>query len=79
MDYQFLKIPDVKKRFTDYYNASLVELEDLKRFYNISIPEPKTIIFGHTHDPIPRNDKIPAKVLQRTNSKVQLYNTGGWL
>jgi hypothetical protein len=88
---QFLGIPKVRQRFIDYYNACLVELEDLERFYNISIPEPKSIIFGHTHQPIPstspfalcaipyvERSEIPPGCSNSVAGLLAL-NTGGWL
>jgi hypothetical protein len=76
---KFFDRDDVKKRIIDYYSASFVELDNLRRFYNISLPLPETVIFGHTHDPIPWGDKSAPKSLPPSGPVVRLYNTGGWL
>ena len=68
--------PEVHERFLRYFNASLVEIEDLRKLYNIYFPDPDKIIFGHTHQPIPKKKPLKLKVNQQT---VSLLNTGGWL
>jgi len=75
----FFNSDEVRKRFINYYNASLVELDNIKRFNNIIIPPPETIIFGHTHEPVPWNDKDAPKEMPTAGKVVRLFNSGGWL
>jgi predicted phosphodiesterase len=75
---QFLDNPEVKERFIDYYRACLVEIEDLERFYNISIPKPNTLIFGHTHEPISYGKRACRNLIYQIHD-INLFNTGGWL
>ena len=75
----FLNDEDVRKRFLNSYNASFVELDNLRRFNNITIPPPQTVIFGHTHEPIPWNDRNASKEMPSAGKVVHLYNSGGWL
>ena len=75
----FFKIPEVKKRFTDYYNESCLELDSLKQFYNIQIPFPGKIIFGHTHYPMAWDNIKGNKIKSAAGANLRLYNTGGWL
>ena len=70
---------EVRKRFMNYYQACLAELNNLKSLYNVSIPVPRKAIFGHTHQPIPLNDRDVPEMPVSGNSTVKLYNTGGWL
>ncbi len=74
---EYFELPEVQERFFDYYNACLAEIEDLGKLYNIHIPEPDKIIFGHTHEPIPLEK--PLKMTSHQGNAVNLYNTGGWL
>ncbi len=73
---EYFQLPEVQERFFTYYNACLAEVEELGKLYNINIPEPDKIIFGHTHEPISLDKPIQ---LQMGDLKINLYNTGGWL
>ena len=74
---EYFQLPEVQERFFTYYNACLAEVEDLGKLYNIHIPEPDKIIFGHTHEPIGIED--PLRLKSAANLIIRLYNTGGWL
>ncbi len=74
---QFLKRPSVRERFRSYYHTSLNEMERLHKEYNLDIPAPSHVIFGHTHQPISwDSDELMTRV---NGNVVQLCNTGGWL
>ncbi len=80
--------PDVQERIGRYYLASLLELDGMNRTQNSQkckvseLPEPETIIFGHTHLPVPwGNDyKLATLPFKFTGGRiVRLMNCGGWL
>jgi len=85
---EFIHKPEVKKRFADFYNASLLEIaainEEPQQFggacFNLQAPE--RIIFGHTHQPVAW-DAPDAPKLNMISSvlpkRLRLFNTGGWL
>jgi len=73
----FIKDKKVRKRFKRFYLASLIEIENLRQKYSISLTNPKNFIFGHTHQPISFiNNKTKILIHDRL---VYLHNTGGWL
>jgi len=78
---EFVKDTAVLGRFKTYYLASMAEIDILndKHDYNIpsEIPNPKDVIFGHTHRPIPWDDNHLKTRVEGTT--VRLHNTGGWL
>ncbi len=73
--------PAFKKRFTDFYHASLGEIDRLKNLADdraVDIPQsPSRIIFGHTHQPISWDDSHLDHEID--GYTVYLHNTGGWL
>ncbi len=80
---EFIHKEEVQKRFWNFYDASLIEIDQL-RSKGYEIPTPLKILFGHTHDPIlweetiervPKTSPIKATGLR----PIYLYNTGGWL
>lgn len=75
-DQDFLSRPEVRERFYRFYAECLQELAGI----GVGIPAPKTIIFGHTHDPIPLGNNrlfVPASPSEKPS--LHLYNAGGWL
>lgn len=82
-DEEFTQKEEVRKRFMDFYSASLKEIDDLKNdAIPFDIPYPTKVIFGHTHLPIPWGftGKPNDKPLSAPNGKpIFLYNCGGWL
>ncbi len=76
---QWLSDPEVGKQLLNYYNSSYVEINDLKWKYNMFIPAPETIIFGHTHEPVPWGDPKATKALPASGPVVRLFNCGGWV
>jgi len=78
---EFMKKKEVQCRFADYFKASCREIRTINEKFDQAIPDPQTVLFGHTHDPVPwgagnlntENFGIPEL------PKVMLYNTGGWL
>ncbi|MCX5849126.1 MAG: metallophosphoesterase [Deltaproteobacteria bacterium] len=80
---EFIYKKEVKDRFFNFYNASMLELGAINETHQgINIPAPSRIIFGHTHQPISWNEKNPPKmntVSSASPRRVTLHNTGGWL
>jgi len=80
---EFTQNEEVRKRFMDFYAASLKEIDDLKNdILPFNIPSPTKVIFGHTHVPIPWGftGKPNDKPLYAPNGRpIFLYNCGGWL
>lgn len=76
---------DVQERMGIFYQASLVELEDIGKDDDCvltSLPDPDTLIFGHTHIPKPWEDeqKLATLPIDVTGGRiVRLMNCGGWL
>ncbi len=78
-DAEFTSKPAVKKRFRAYFVASLLELQRLNG-QGFELPNPRTIVFGHTHEPIQwGSPDAPSEFLEDVGDVVRLYNTGGWL
>jgi predicted phosphodiesterase len=74
---EFLRRPEVRERFRSYYRASLRELDRLRREHGLDLPAPTSVVFGHTHQPIPwGSDELVDSVDERT---VRFCNTGGYL
>ena len=76
---EFIYNPEVLERFRTYYSASCVELAMLNQNFNIKIPNPAKIIFGHTHRPIKWQSPEAPKAMNSAGAPVWMYNTGGWL
>jgi UDP-2,3-diacylglucosamine pyrophosphatase LpxH len=76
---QFARNPEVLERFKRFYRASWKEIQQLNRDFGFAIEQPREIIFGHTHRPIPWEDENAPKTTVVGNKAVRLYNTGGWL
>lgn len=74
---EFLRRPEVRERFRSYFRASLRELDRLRREHGLDVPTPTSVIFGHTHQPIPwGSDELVDTVDGRP---VRFCNTGGFL
>lgn len=77
--------PDVQKRMGTFYLASLMELQTIneKAKSKLSgLPEPETIVFGHTHIPRPWDGDLKLSTLpfEVTGGRIiKLMNCGGWL
>ena len=79
---EFINKQEVRDQFWNYYQASMIEINDINRKYKFDIPMPWYFIFGHTHRPIKWGDKTAPKTapLGVTNMMpITMYNTGGWL
>lgn len=75
---EFITKEEVLQRFKRFYQASWREIQQLKKNHGLEMPQPRKVIFGHTHRPIKWLD--PGAPNTTINSKsVRLYNTGGWL
>ncbi len=78
----FLQDPKVCERVRDYYSSSIYEICEIREKYDTDIPFPTSMIFGHTHQPIPwGSERAPViEVPQLPEGKaLTMYNTGGWL
>lgn len=78
----FLENKEICERTQDYYTSSIYEINGIKEKYNVEIPFPTTMIFGHTHKAIPfGSDKAPILNMSQLppEKKFTMYNTGGWL
>jgi predicted phosphodiesterase len=74
---EFLRRPAVRERFRGYYRASLRELDRLRREHDLDLPPPTSVVFGHTHQPIPwGSDELVDSVDGRS---VRFCNTGGFI
>jgi hypothetical protein len=72
---------DFSQRFWSFVKASLCEIDDIN-LAGQSVPNPRWVIFGHTHCPIPWADpQAPKMQPQGTTGMhpIRLYNTGGWI
>ncbi len=74
---EYFMLPEVQERFFTFYNACLVEAEELKQIHNIDIPVPYKMIFGHTHVPVTMDN--PIIMHSPSGTPISLCNTGGWL
>ncbi len=74
---EYFLLPEVQERFFTYYNACLAELEQLDKHYDVSLPYPDRMIFGHTH--VPFTPENPIMMNSPGGTTINLYNTGGWL
>ena len=78
---EFMEKKEVQRRFAIYFKASCREIRTINEKFDQATPDPQTVIFGHTHDPVPWG----ASTLNTENfgipelPRVMLYNTGGWL
>jgi predicted phosphodiesterase len=76
---EFIHKKEVLRRFKDYYNASCVEIRQLRDTENYDIPLPSYVIFGHTHQPIPWGANDAPKTRTSSGQLLRLFNSGGWL
>lgn len=78
-DKEFWKDPGVIKRVQNYYSACRAEINNLNTNYKASLPYPRVLIAGHTHDPISWNSPDAPKIQISPGTGLKVYNTGGWL
>ncbi len=76
---KFVHESHVQERFARYFRSCCTELTEIRQPV---LPEPKSFVFGHTHRPIPWQDRFgtgtPAFAAE--NGKLVRYcNLGGWL
>jgi len=79
---QYLRDPDIKANFEQFYQASIVEIEKLQAHYPFDIPYPSRMIFGHTHQPVSWEAPEAVEIPQSGDSvagEIRACNTGGWL
>ncbi|MDP8256113.1 MAG: metallophosphoesterase [Candidatus Alcyoniella australis] len=75
-DNLFLQNEKVLKRIDDYWQMSLGEIKGLAG-PDFKLPEPNTLLFGHTHVPILWENR--EEVSLPGGRKITAANTGGWL
>lgn len=76
----FLADKGVRDRFRRYYRSSMQELQSIEE--HAQIKHPKSVIFGHTHIPIPWSDnsyQLDKIIDGAPEEKVSLHNCGGWI
>ncbi|MBN1961872.1 MAG: metallophosphoesterase [Deltaproteobacteria bacterium] len=77
----FLAQKDVQKRIGKFFLSSIQQLNhinSLPLYCDNKIPIPNTLVFGHTHAPIPwSNPTLLANHI--TGSELKCVNSGGWL
>lgn len=69
---------DNKKYFEDKSKAEHFKIyfnDTKKELSRLGLPDTKSIIFGHTHDPYGADHPLPDKKFP----EITFYNTGGWL
>ncbi|MBI5533962.1 MAG: metallophosphoesterase [Deltaproteobacteria bacterium] len=74
----YLKSADVQARVRGYLDACLLEMSFTQACTGVTLSQPSTVLFGHTHDPLPLN-VTPAMQLVHWGKCIRFYNTGGWL
>jgi predicted phosphodiesterase len=75
----FMKETAVRARFQTFYQRSCAEVEELNRAHALDLPMPSSVIFGHTHQPIPWGSPDAAVFTMPDGTSVRLFNAGGWL
>ncbi len=76
---EFIKEDPVRERFRAFFERSVAEIGELNRDHGLEIPRPETVIFGHTHQPVPWGSREAAVLGTEDGKDVRLFNTGGWL
>ena len=69
----------MRARFQTFYQRSCAEVEELNRAHALDLPMPSSVIFGHTHQPIPWGSPDAAVFTMPDGTSVRLFNAGGWL
>lgn len=74
---------DFKMRIESFYKSSLLEIKGINARTGQNIPMPDTMIFGHSHLPVPWNHRGVVRDVVKLNlnegKQLTLNNTGGWL
>jgi len=79
-DAEFLGRAETRANVDAYLDACVLELGALKASYNIDVPFPKSLTFGHTHRAVLLDDPSASTTLCRAAGEmVTFHNTGGWL
>ena len=76
---EFLHTAEVLDRFRRYFDATLLEIDQINTETQLGIPTPRYVIFGHTHEPILWGDAKAPWTQATGGQPLTLYNTGGWL
>lgn len=74
-----LSKPEVQERFRRFYQVSWREARQLKADHGLDMPQPRKVIFGHTHRPFGWDAPMTPPQILDDGKSVRLFNTGGWL
>lgn len=79
---EFMNKPVVRERFKRFFQATLEEMGELNGQLSDELPSARSMIFGHTHQPIPWGSPDAPFILpdgMDGDSRFYMYNSGGWL
>ena len=76
---EFVHTKDTLDRFRRFFDATQIEIECINQQNQLTIQNPRHVIFGHTHEPIPWGDENAPWIQSTGGQPLTLYNTGGWL
>jgi len=79
-DERFLDSGEVRSNAVRFLDACALEIEAIEAHDALVVPKPSTVLFGHTHCPIPfAAPRPPHLAWPDGNHTVTFLNTGGWL
>jgi hypothetical protein len=70
---------DTLDRFRRFFDATLLEIDSINQQTGLAIPNPRYVIFGHTHEPIPWGADTAPGTQSTGGQPLTHFNTGGWL
>ncbi len=76
---EFVHTKDTLDRFRRFFDAALFEIEYMNQQTQLAVSNPRYVIFGHTHEPIPWGADAAPWTQSTGGRPLTLYNTGGWL
>ncbi len=75
----FVHTKDTLDRFRRFFDATLLEIEYMNQQTQLAVSNPRYVIFGHTHEPIPWGLDNAPWTESTCGQPLTLCNTGGWL
>jgi len=76
---EFVHTKDTLDRFRRFFDATLLEIDYINQQTQLAVSNPRYVIFGHTHEPIPWGDDNAPWTQSTGGQPLTLFNTGGWL